>query len=93
MGIEQNNETSKISKIFVLITCVDGQVDHTISQIKKINHVKQIHRTDGPYDILVTLESDSNEDLKNVLTHHIRTISTVGYTLTLRSSYDDEVLG
>lgn len=90
---KNNNEESRSSKVFVLINCIDGQTDATIDKIKKIDSVIEMQKTDGPYDIIVTLEADSNEDLKKTLMQKIRSIDTVGYTLTLRSSLDNGVLG
>jgi hypothetical protein len=87
------NENSETSKLFIFITCIDGQVKSTIDKIKKIGDVTQIQQTEGPYDIVVTLESNSNNDLKKTLMHKIRSIDTVAHTLTLRASPDEWVLG
>lgn len=92
MSITKNNNTQK-SKVFILISCVDGKVDSAFEKISKIDLVSQVQKTDGAYDLIVTLESDSNEELKKILMQRIRTIDDVKYTLTLRSSVDGEVLG
>lgn len=80
------------SKIFILINCIDGKTDSVFDQISKIGEVTQVQKTDGAYDLIAILEADSNDDLKKALMHKIRTIDDVKYTLTLRSSLDDEVL-
>lgn len=84
---------SQSSKIFILINCVDGKTDSVFDQIRKIDEVTQVQKTDGAYDLIAILEADSNDDLKKALMHKIRTIDDVKYTLTLRSSLDNEVLG
>jgi DNA-binding Lrp family transcriptional regulator len=89
MSIANN---SSRSKIFILINCVDGKIDSVLEQIKKIDIVTQVQKTDGAYDLAI-LEADTNDELKKTLMHKIRTIDDVKYTLTLRSSLDDEVLG
>lgn len=92
MGIAKSDDVHA-AKAFVLITCFEEKVDETINELKKIGTVSSMERTEGPYDIIVTLESKSNEDLKKTLTHNIRRIKTVRHTLTLRSSTDGGVLG
>lgn|GEM_PF-5045642 len=79
------------SKLFVLVDCVDGESVATMDEIRKISHVTDIKETVGPYHIIVTLESESNEELKETL-DRIRKITTIRSTLTLRASHDLEVL-
>lgn len=91
---KSNNEKNDgPSKIFILINCIEGKVDSVLGEIKKIDSIVNIQKTDGAYDLVVTLEADSNDDLKKTLVRKIRTIDDVKYTLTLRSSLDGEVLG
>lgn len=84
---------NQYSKIFILISCIDGKTDSVFEQVKKIDAVSQVQKTDGAYDLIVVLETSSNDELKKTLMHKIRTIDDVKYTLTLRSSSDSEVLG
>ncbi|MEM4391981.1 MAG: Lrp/AsnC ligand binding domain-containing protein [Candidatus Nitrosotenuis sp.] len=88
-NLEKN---SVASKLFVLVSCIEGKVDSTLDKIKQIDSVTSIHKTDGAYDIIVTLEADSNDELKKKILQKIRTIDDVKYTLTLRSTQDDGVL-
>lgn len=90
---KDNLEGTQKSKIFILISCVEGTIDMVLDKIRKIDSVVNIQKTDGAYDLIVTLEADSNEELKKTLMHKIRSISDVKYTLTLRSSLDDQILG
>lgn len=84
--------TESHSKLFVLIDCLDGKNASTVEGIRSINNVVEIKETTGPYNIIVTLQSQSNDDLKETL-QKIRSIGTVRNTLTLRASHDLEVLG
>lgn len=94
LGNKKNNKTDiRTSKLFVLINCIEGKISHTMDKIEKVDFVTDIQQIDGPYDIIVTLESQSHHDLKKALTHQIRSIDTVGGTLTLRSSPDDIISG
>lgn len=85
---QECGKRNESSKLFVLINCVGGKISTTIDKIKKIKSVTDIQQIDGQYDIIVTLESKSSDELKKTLTQQIRTIDTVGCTLTLRSNLD-----
>ncbi|MEO9309634.1 MAG: Lrp/AsnC ligand binding domain-containing protein [Nitrososphaera sp.] len=91
--LEKNkHENHTTSKLFVLINCIDDKVKTTIEELRRVAHVLETKQIDGPYDIIVTIQSTSNEELKKTL-HKIRQLQTVRHTLTLRSSSDDGVLG
>jgi nitrate reductase NapAB chaperone NapD len=93
LDLEKNKQGgSETSKLFVLINCFDGKVRSTINELRHVDQVTEIKQIDGPYDIIITIESASNEELKKTL-NKIRQIETIRYTLTLRSSLDDGVLG
>jgi DNA-binding Lrp family transcriptional regulator len=93
LDLEKNkHEDQHASKIFVLINCIDDKVKATIEELRHVDHVLEAKQIDGPYDIIVTIQSASNEELKKTL-HKIRQLQTVRHTLTLRSSDDDGVLG
>lgn len=87
------NQSGDQSKLFVLITCFEGKTKEAVEEIRKINSVTDVRETDGQYDIIVTLESDSNEELKKALVHQLRKIKAIRGTLTLRSSDDLGLLG
>lgn len=89
----QNERNNVESKLFILISCIDGKVDSALNKIKQIDSVTDIHKTDGAYDIIVMLKSDSNDELRKTALQKIRAIDDVKYTLTLRSSQDGGVLG
>ena len=74
------------STAFVLINCFDGKIGPTIQELEKISEVTEVQQTNGPYDIVATLRSESTTDLKNALTQQLKEIKTVRSTLTLRSS-------
>lgn len=93
LDLENNKQDeSQSQKLFVLINCLDDKVGTTINELKHIDQLTEIKRIDGPYDVIITVESNSNEELKKIL-NKIRQIKTIRHTLTLRSSNDDGVLG
>ncbi len=72
-----------MAKAYVLINCELGSEEAVISQIKSIEGVKEVHGTFGAYDILVKIESDRVETLREVITWKIRKIEHIRSTLTL----------
>lgn len=93
LDLEKNKQNeSQSQKLFVLISCLDDNVGTTINELKHLDYLTEIKRIDGPYDVIVTVESTSNEELKKIL-NKIRQTKTIRHTLTLRSSNNDGVLG
>ncbi len=72
-----------MSMFFVLITCDSGFEPSFIAELKTINLVKEVNRVWGSYDILVKLEGDNSNDLKNIITSKIRKIPHIKTTVTL----------
>jgi len=68
---------------YVLINCDLGFDVEIIDEIKQLEEVKEVHGIFGAYDIIVRLESDNVENLKDVITWKIRKLSRVRSTLTL----------
>ena len=68
---------------YVLINCDLGFDTEIIDEIKQLEEVKEVHGIFGAYDIIVRLESDNVENLKDVITWKIRKLSSVRSTLTL----------
>ena len=72
-----------MAKAYVLINCELGSEENVRSQIKTIDGVIEVHGTFGAYDILVKIESDRVETLREVITWKIRKIEHIRSTLTL----------
>ena len=72
-----------MAKAYVLINCELGSEEAVINQIKTIEGVQEVHGTFGAYDILVKIESDRVEALREVITWKIRKIEHIRSTLTL----------
>lgn len=68
---------------YVLINCELGSEENIIKQLKTISGVKETHGTFGAYDILVKLESDNVDKLRETITWSIRKIENIRSTLTL----------
>ena len=70
-------------KAYVLINCEIGAEVSIISQLKEIDLVKEVHGTFGPYDVLVVVEADTVESLRDVIIWKIRKIEKIRSTLTM----------
>jgi len=70
-------------KAYVLINCNIGSEESVISQLKEIDLVKEVHGTFGAYDIVVLVEADTVELLRETITWKIRKIEKIRSTLTL----------
>lgn len=77
---------------FVLMNCFDGKIDSTVQELEKIDVVTDVRKINGPYDIIATLQTESSNDLKDVLTQQLKEIKTVKSSLTLRSGDGIEML-
>jgi len=70
-------------KAYVLINCNIGAEVSIISQLKEIDLVKEVHGTFGAYDVLVVVETDTVELLRETISWKIRKIEKIRSTLTL----------
>lgn len=70
---------------YILINCELGAEEDMIKGIKKVEGVKSVHGTYGAYDVLVMIESESMEKLRETITNDIRSIDKIRSTLTLMS--------
>lgn len=75
---------------FVLITCDLGAEEDVISHLKTIDGVKEVHGTFGAYDVIVKMESDNHDTLRDTLTWKIRKIERIRSTLSLMTIPDQE---
>jgi len=75
---------------YVLINCDLGFDTEIIDEIKQLDEVKEAHGIFGAYDIIVKLESDNVENLRDVITWKIRKLNRVRSTLTLMTIMGQE---
>lgn len=68
---------------YVLINVESGAEEEVVNELKTIKGVEEAYFSYGVYDIITKVKADSMENLKETVTHKIRTISKVRSTLTL----------
>jgi DNA-binding Lrp family transcriptional regulator len=70
---------------FVMITCEDC-TESLVESLRAISEVKEVQPTCGNYDVIVKIEADSAESLREVISSKIRSIEKIRATTTLISS-------
>jgi len=68
---------------FVLINSELGKEEELLKELRSIENVKEAHFVYGIYDIIVKVEAESMEKLKDLVTFKIRRLSDVRNTLTM----------
>jgi DNA-binding Lrp family transcriptional regulator len=68
---------------FVLVNVEAGTDKEVLENIKKIPEVRTAYMVYGVYDIIVMLESDTLEKLREMVTKKIRQLDKVRSTMTM----------
>lgn len=69
-------------KAYVLINIRTGEIKDVVRQMRKVEQVREVNMTFGPYDAVAIVESKGLEDLGNILAGSIQPIPGVEETLT-----------
>ena len=72
-----------MSKAFILINCELGSEKQVISDLKAVDCVKKVNGVFGTFDILVDLECNRLEELRQTIISTIRKIDNIRSTKTL----------
>jgi DNA-binding Lrp family transcriptional regulator len=70
-------------RAYVLINVEPGAEDKVLKQLRSISVVEEAFVSYGVYDLIVRIKADTMDELKEAVTHKIRTTSQVLTTLTL----------
>jgi DNA-binding Lrp family transcriptional regulator len=68
---------------FVLINAEIGSESQILESLEKVANVKEAYTVYGVYDIVVKIEAETMEKLKDIVTWHIRRLDKVRSTLTM----------
>ncbi|HEU4821950.1 MAG TPA: Lrp/AsnC ligand binding domain-containing protein [Nitrososphaeraceae archaeon] len=68
---------------YVLINYEIGTEQNILNKLKNVPGVVEVSEVNGVYDIVVKIASDNLDNLKEIITQHIRTIDTIRSTMTL----------
>ena len=81
-----------MSIVYVLVQCTIGHEMEVLSELLKIEFVKEAKGTFGYYDILVKIEADSEKEIEKIITKKIRKVKNVNTTTTLSVISEQEKL-
>lgn len=74
-----------VESAFVMITC-EERTGSLVDSLRSIPEVKEIQSTCGNYDVIVKIETESAESLREIISSKIRRIEKIRATTTLISS-------
>jgi DNA-binding Lrp family transcriptional regulator len=74
--------TWKVALAFVMIVAEIGKEGEVLSELKKIEQVKEASLVYGVYDIVAKVEAETWEKLKEAITSKIRRLNSVRSSLT-----------
>ncbi len=60
-----------------------GDERNVLKKLKSFQNVKEAYLTYGVYDIIAIVEAETQEKLKDTITHQIRALPSVKTTLTM----------
>lgn len=72
-----------MSVAFVLINTDMGSELEVTKQLESVKVVSDVYGVYGVYDLVLRLEADSLDEIKDAIGQHIRTIKGVKSTLTM----------
>ena len=67
---------------YVLINVEPGSEEEVLKEVRKVPNVKDCYRTYGIYDMIVKVEADSMDGLKEIITWKIRRLPGVRSTVS-----------
>jgi len=72
------------------MNCSLGSEEEVIATLGKIEGVKEVHGILGMYDVIVQIESENEEKIREIITKTIRKIPKIRSTMTLTRSESEE---
>ena len=73
-------------RAFVMVNSDLGSEDELQSELKKVDGVVGVYQVYGVYDMVVEVEAESDQKLKEILFSRIRSLKHVRSTLTLTTT-------
>jgi len=77
---------------YVLVQSTIGHEMEVLSDLLKIDLIKEAKGTFGYYDILVKIEASSEKEIESIITKNIRKIKNINATTTLSVISEQEGL-
>ena len=77
------------AKAFVLIETVVGKTKGVVDKIRQLDGVKSADFVTGPYDVIAIVESESLNDIGDLVTGKIHPVGGISRTVTCLSIWTD----
>ncbi|MGC9779093.1 MAG: Lrp/AsnC ligand binding domain-containing protein [Candidatus Heimdallarchaeota archaeon] len=77
-----------MAKAYVLINSEIGGEQEVVNQLKAMKEVVEVSVVYGVYDVIVKLEADTMEVLKELITSKVRHLNKVRSTMTMIASQE-----
>jgi DNA-binding Lrp family transcriptional regulator len=74
---------TSLATAIVLINSDLGAEDKVLSALKDIKEVQEAHMVYGVYDIIARIETDTMQELENVISQKVRRLDKTRGTLTM----------
>ncbi len=68
---------------YVLVNTEPGHVENVLAAMKKIDAVKEAYMVYGVFDIIVKVEADTMDKLREIVTWQVRRVDKIRSTQTL----------
>jgi len=72
-----------LSMAYVMINSETGYEAEVMKELKKIPSVQEVYQLYGVYDIIIKIEAENMEELKEIVSLRIRELEKIRSTLTL----------
>jgi len=73
-----------LEKAFILISCEVGEEEYLYKQLGKIPEIKNRLITYGDYDLVAEFQTDTPNQMDEIITNNIRRLGKIRSTITLR---------
>ena len=70
-------------RAYVLFSVGSDSEDQVLKDLRNTEGVQEVNVSYGVYDLVAKIKTDSMEQLKELVSHHLRRIDNVRSTLTL----------
>jgi len=68
---------------YVLFNVESGSEDQVLNDVRKVEHVMEAYVSYGVYDLVVKVKADTMNEVRELVSYHLRAIKNVRSTLTL----------
>ena len=79
----RDDANSNMHSAFILMNAELGKENHIVKELRQIPNVKEVYPVYGVYDVLMELEADSMEVLRETITTKVRKLDGIKSTLTM----------